>query len=374
MTATSNELRIMEDLGFYELQGDGSETIRIIQITDLHQWPSGESHFKVGAQTINLKVAGYKPEQNAALIGKLLDNVKPHAAVLTGDIIDGRPQANRGADDWIATFTEVVQPLIDRNIPWSFVPGNHDAQLGVSPYKRDDLKKVYLLPNCFSRGATSFNHTICLGFGEQHAVRLWLLDSGDEHPDPSIRYTTFEPEVVNSFKALSKSVKKVGPELMYFHIPLPEYGGVAPVIGQNNLFDAVLRTGKVPSPWNHIPWVVRLLGKHHVVGSSTINSGLFDVIAKSDVIATFCGHDHTSDCIVKREGVYLCYGRCGSSTPPSDWEGKIPFPFPRGARVVEAAQGGQVETFIETEFGEEENTRFRLKNGNQADDGSLVQA
>eukprot|EP01050_Picozoa_sp_SAG11_P003424 SAG11_NODE_192_length_12931_cov_5.747682_18_plen_300_part_00 len=39
------------------------------------------------------------------------------------------------------------------------------------------------------------------------------------------------------------------------------------------------------------------------------------------VAACFFGHDHHSDAVFFRDGVYLCYGRVGGTTPPIDWEG-----------------------------------------------------
>ena len=53
-----------------------------------------------------------------------------------------------------------------------------------------------------------------------------------------------------------------------------------------------------------------------------VNVGLFDAVAaEGNVRAMFCGHDHYSDFVALRRGVYLCYGRVSSYTPPRDWEG-----------------------------------------------------
>jgi len=107
--------------------------------------------------------------------------------------------------------------------------------------------------------------------------------------------------------------------LAYFHIPLPEYEGVVPLVGKNALFKAALIGGKVPFPFNYPPllWIIPLLGKDLVAGCSRLQSGLFDAFNDNgNVLATFCGHDHHSDFVAKRDNVYLCYGRCGGFTPP----------------------------------------------------------
>jgi hypothetical protein len=52
---------------------------------------------------------------------------------------------------------------------------------------------------------------------------------------------------------------------------------------------------------------------HIQVGCSTRNSGLFKAFVQSGTLtATFCGHDHYSDAVAYKGGVYLCYGRVSS--------------------------------------------------------------
>ena len=56
---------------------------------------------------------------------------------------------------------------------------------------------------------------------------------------------------------------------------------------------------------------------HIQVGCSTRNSGLFKAFVQSGTLtATFCGHDHYSDAVAYKGGVYLCYGRVSGYTPP----------------------------------------------------------
>ena len=56
---------------------------------------------------------------------------------------------------------------------------------------------------------------------------------------------------------------------------------------------------------------------HIQVGCSTRNAGLFSAFVQSGTLtATFCGHDHYSDAVAYKGGVYLCYGRVSGYTPP----------------------------------------------------------
>jgi len=53
--------------------------------------------------------------------------------------------------------------------------------------------------------------------------------------------------------------------------------------------------------------------------------------------------------VMRREGIFLCYGRVSSRTPPIDWEGDGgELPFQLGARVVE----------IETKKGDGSQQKF----------------
>ena len=76
----------------------------------------------------------------------------------------------------------------------------------------------------------------------------------------------------------------------------------------------------------------------------------------------FCGHDHYSDFVALRRGVYLCYGRVSSYTPPRDWEGSGgPLAFAPGGRVVEwKANQKELQSWIEIVGGEEAASRVML--------------
>eukprot|EP00938_MAST-03A_sp_MAST-3A-sp1_P003046 g3046.t1 len=162
---------------------------------------------------------------------------------------------------------------------------------------------------------------------------------------------------------MTKSITSHAPEVAYFHIPLPQCEGLRPVKGRNGLFDSALRSGKVPFPWNYVPFLVRMLGKHRIVGSSKIESGMYDAIVKSGrILACFFGHDHFSDAVFYRDCVYFGYGRVSGFTPPIDWEGDAgKIPFKPGGRLVEISKTCKISTWIHNEMGfEEANTRLEM--------------
>jgi hypothetical protein len=171
---------------------------------------------------------------------------------------------------------------------------------------------MYKLPGCIAHSATTFNQTLTIGPTAQSnstSLRLWLIDTGGNHP--TLRYDPVNPEVVEGVRQLAAQYEQSAEmpkmlQLAYFHIPLNEYANLDPVVGQNCLFDAALHAGMVPKPYCYVPWIVKMLGKHRVVGCSQQNTGLFSALAEAGVLAMFCGHDHYNDsCMVRDFSSFL---------------------------------------------------------------------
>mmetsp|Transcript_57454 Transcript_57454/g.136605 ORF Transcript_57454/g.136605 Transcript_57454/m.136605 type:complete len:427 (+) Transcript_57454:126-1406(+) len=399
----------MEDLGHRQipLEGDSSE-LRILQLTDLHHLPAETASFVNNkGWTIDVSDTGrYSATRDIEIIATVLARVQPHIVVLTGDIIDGRafkqrPQ-NQEVNGWRRTILEVLVPIVAAKCYWTYIPGNHDDD--GCPWTREDLLGIYRLdeeaPGCLSAGATSFNHTFTVGPHDEASssslsstLRFWLFDSGGNHPDDRLRYYTFSPGAVEGYKTLAATQQSSSGEIAFFHIPLPQAAGLTPIAGRNCLFEAALLDGKVPKPWCWQPFtsLVRLLGKDRVVASSKLESGLFDAFVQQGTLtACFFGHDHMSDAVLERDGIYMVYGRVGATTPPVDWEGAAgPLPFPVGARVISwhppsacspnndgdmAGVQGHLSTWVEEQEGPEDGSRVLLAPRTSAGKIGIVKA
>ena len=377
---------------------DGRSDLRILQLTDMHLFPAEDEGWVVlakGGRYVDFERDGYDPGNKRAveLVTTLINRDRPDLVIFTGDIIDGRPfgeKSYEGGDEearraWVECFSAVIAPLLacDPPVLWTFCPGNHDDDH--SPWTRQDLLEIFSLPGCATPKAESFNFTFTIGTkpsagevvqGEgdgakfrcfasgETLLRLWVFDSGGNNKE--IRYDPFPADVVKEFTQLttwpSDPMMAISngspspfdiddppgtPGLAFFHIPLPEYTDAMPIVGSNNLFNAALSSGGVPSPYKYVPWLVRCLGKDRIAGCSKVNSGMFEALQKSQahpVKACFVGHDHYSDYVASRGNTYLCYGRVSSYTPPSNFEGDGgTLPFCSGARVVQAIGGGDVD-------------------------------
>ena len=356
-------------------------SIRILQLTDLHLFPPSDTTWTLGAnkqhRVVDFVRDGYDPGNKKCikLISNLIDSVQPDLVIFTGDIVDGRPHTK---NNWQTTFAGVIQPLLDAKpypVPWTFCPGNHDDDN--APWSRSDLLKIFQMDGCITPTCTSFNHTFTIGIGTEvqpsipsTSTRLWIFDSGGNHP--TTRYDPFPAEAVQGYTKIVEAVRALPKEaqekfnvicdLAFFHIPLPEYNDVKPLVGTNNLFNAILKSGSVPKPWNWVPWFVRCIGKHRIAGSSTVNSGMFDAMRRGNLVATFVGHDHYSDFVASNgSGPYMTYGRVTSYAPPSNFEGDGgDLPWKPGGRVVRVQQGVGASTWIETADGPEEDSKIIL--------------
>ena len=306
-------------------------------------------------------------QRDLADIKVLLQEVNPDIVMLTGDIIDGRPFHDLEKLAFLPAFEKLTSVIHETGALWSFTPGNHDDD--DSPWSRQDLVQVYSLPGCLSNGAQTFNHTLTVSRDETPssttALRLFLFDSGGNHPNSKLRYYTVADSAVAAYKYLSRTGAldidgKAPLGTAWYHIPNNECNGLLPVAGVNALFDCALRTGLVPFPFMHQPFrcFLGLFALDRVVGSSKIPSKFFRAMAKiGNIQATFFGHDHFSDCTFFKSGIFMSYGRTGAHTPPVDWEGRLgPYPFARpSARICEFARGDantkpSLETYIyETE-------------------------
>ncbi len=112
-------------------------------------------------------------------IGRALDEVQPDLVVFTGDNTE---DITFFTASWKPAIEWIVAPLVERDIPFTFTFGNHDA---VIPAGKEALFKQYLTyDNCLAYdadpktyGTGNHNLPIYASAGEDVKFNLWVLDS-----------------------------------------------------------------------------------------------------------------------------------------------------------------------------------------------------
>lgn len=269
---------------------------KIVQFTDIH-WKSDSPEGM---------------EKGLKLMARVLDEEKPDLAVFTGDTVTSAP-TRKG---WEA----VLKPLIDRNISWAAVLGNHDDENDLN--REEIIAILQKMPGSLVRpgpkdigGCGNYVLEIKASATDNHAAALYFIDS-NAYPsrDDVGTYDWIKFPQINWYREQSAFHNRANGgrplrSLMFFHIPLPEYQNVG--------------TSKD----------VKYIGsKLEKVCCPSINSGMFAAILESrDVMGVFVGHDHDNDYAGCLHGICLAYGR---ATGYDDY-GQLP----RGARVIELIEG-----------------------------------
>ena len=268
-------------------------TFKIVQFTDIHWTPGHES-------TASIKSG----------IESILDVEKPDLVVITGDYIHGTP-VFKGID-------EVMKPMVERNIPFATVFGNHDNEFGKS--KEEILEYLQTIPGNLTttiKGIPGMSNYILSLKGSSTGKECVFLYFFDSHSYSDINnfdsYAWIKPEQVEWYLQSSKLYNPLRlPSLAFLHIALPEY--------------------KYAAVYEKSP----LIGiRREPVCAPEINTGLFAAMIQSgDVMGVFAGHDHVNDFITVWKGVALAYGRfTGGSSTYCD------IPDGAGARVIELKEG-----------------------------------
>lgn len=274
-----------------------SGKFKIVQFTDIHM-----KEYNVG-----------KRDSVLELMSTILEKEKPDLVVLTGDIAT--------SENVELAWQTVVKPIIEKEIPWAAVFGNHDYEHGYSNKKI--MEYLVTLPyNCSQFGPSNIsgigNYVLeILGSSSNNVeALLYCLDSHAYTTDTKNlelgKYAWINFDQIKWYRDVSKDYTAKNkdipfPALAFFHIPLPEY---------NVIVDSSTTIGV----------------KNEIVCSPFINSGMYNAFLESkDVMGTFAGHDHVNNYIGCLNNICLAYG-CKTGL---ESYGNLP----KGARVIELYEG-----------------------------------
>lgn len=291
--AFGQEPRIAAELKY---RADGK--FKILQLTDTH-YISGDA----------------RSERALNNVKEMLDAEKPDFVIHTGDIVFGEPAG--------ASAREILQPLVDRGIPFAVTLGNHDSDFDLSrPEIYEVLRNIpgnVNTPDDSSLNGCS-NDILTLSGPDGIERVFYLVDSGNrDYPGGTKSWGYVHSDQIEWYRTASRALTernagKPVPAIVFQHIPVPEFNQALYDSGKKARF-MVGNIGEEPA-------------------SPKFNSGEFLAMREiGDVQAMVCGHDHNNDFVMLWQGFYFIYGRfSGCSTVYNDLK-------PNGARIFEFTSG-----------------------------------
>lgn len=288
--------------------------LKIVQFTDNHyKWDKGGS--------------------KAALecVEEVLEWEHPDFVMFTGDLV---------YSDHVAQSIDVLtRPLIERNIPFAFVFGNHDCQFDMDHaqiYDYISSREGCVMPERGDSESPDYIIEVASASDQSTtAAMFYCLDSHAAAPMGGVgRYAWLTQPQVLWYKTMSEAMTEKNngtpvPALMFLHIPLPEAG-----YAYEDVDNFVIGT------------------KGEKVCSPELNSGMFCAIKEcGDVYGVFFGHDHDNDYAVNYYDVLLAYGRYSGGKTVYNHIGT------NGARVILIKEGSKdINSWIRLRTGETINS------------------
>ena len=280
----------------HRLKYNENGKIKILQFTDTHYIEGDE-----------------RSERALKNVIQLLDTENPDFVIHTGDIVFGKPAE--------ASARHILQPLVDRKIPFAVAMGNHDSDFDLS--RTEMFKVLRSIPGNVNtvddEGISGCSNDIITLSGSKGVVDrvFYLFDSGNRDEIAGVKgwsYVKFDQ--IEWYRSHSRRFTaanggKPVPSLAFFHIPPIEYK------------EAIRDTSRV---------MMGNIGEEP--GAPKFNSGLYLAMREmKDVQGIVTGHDHNSDYVMLWQDFFLIYGRfSGCDTVYNDLK-------PNGARVFEFTEG-----------------------------------
>ncbi len=292
--------------------------------TELKFRPDGK--FRI-MQIADIQDTQIMSKDTVEFISEALDKDKPDLVVFTGDQIKGYgvtlALANR-EKKFKKAFDKFLEPIVSRNIPFTFCFGNHDAQaFGISKEKQFELYKSYR--NCLAKAGDDTipgfaNHNLLIkdSKGEKDIFNIYFIDSLSSTADG--RCAAVSKEQIEWYRKTRDNLKEKNGDyiksLLFQHIPMCEMW---------ELFKEVPKKTKPHATgyrahYGKYYWIDE---KHLIKGKCDFsyetpatpseNTGEFDAVReKGDVIAAFFGHDHNNSFIGEYKGFIMGYTQgCG---------------------------------------------------------------
>lgn len=265
-------------------------------------------------------------------ISEALDAEQPDIVVFLGDNVC-KDSEN------IESYEELLTPLVERGVPFTFVYGNHDDESAPNLSKEDILSIYQQFPGCLAydadpdlHGCATHNLPILSSDGSKVAFNMWMFDSGDYVNDENGKhkvngityYDCVREDQIEWYKNVSAELESENgslvPSLVFQHIITQE-------AMQNIFFDTPVKgntsltynfsNGKYSSIFPNVANIDGIMMERPC--PSFDNDGEWDaLVERGDVMAVFTGHDHINnftttvagiDAVAVSGATYNSYGK-----------------------------------------------------------------
>ncbi|MEN8191417.1 MAG: metallophosphoesterase [Bacteroidota bacterium] len=279
--ARSSISKLADDHFEIVLENLDSDSIRILQVTDLHLGSTG--HWRDDLRTYNR-------------IKRLVKMYDPHFIFITGDLFTGeKPYGSLLAAYAVHFFDELERP-------WFYVYGNHDPEGG---FGHDDIYEVFstsewgILGYHGSEDEKKYDYYVDIKVDDGDAPN-WQVYALDTGPHNGIKAA--QPDQIEWYKNISKQTKEKYSttirSVSIFHIPLIQYKWLWED-------DSIEKSG------------VSLEKVYYEEDDGSLYKAFIEM---GNIQATFCGHDHYNNYWGKYTGgIILAYGYISGESTNEAW-------------------------------------------------------
>lgn len=246
-----------------------------------------------------------------AFIEAALDKEQPDVVVFDGDNI---------VTSDVRAYEQLLAPLVKRNIPFTFVFGNHDDESSVLN-KEEMLAEYQKYAGCLAydadpslHGCATHNLPVLSSDGSRVAFNLWLMDSGDYVFDANgngLGYDWVRADQIKWYQNTRDSLKaenggELVPSMMFQHI-IPKEAC------EKIFYKSYIPLGDITMNFNDgtyltfLPDITSfsgLLFERSCPGCGS--DGQWQAIVEGgDVLGVVVGHDHVNGFVADVDGVDL---------------------------------------------------------------------
>lgn len=273
-----------------------------------------------------------------SFVNEALDYAKPDLVVFDGDNI---------VTEDVRAYEQLLYPLVSRNVPFTFVFGNHDVERENFTAEQQ-LAEYQKYPGCLAfdadpalHGCANHNLLIYSSKGNDIAFNLWMFDSGTSLHDENgewLGYDWVRADQIEWYNNTRDAITeanggKVVPAIAFQHIIPKEAVEVL-------FYESDISMGELTynfndgSVYSYIPKIETFDGyifEKSCPGNGS--DGQWDAMkAGGDVLAVVVGHDHVNSFVADINGVDLV------QTPGATYHSYYNKML-QGARIIELDEG-----------------------------------